>query len=473
MFRVFIAMLAVLFGVAERSAPAAENANISCVVVSEATYADPAWRGVADALVKKYGGHLIRYEGAVLASLSDLRGLLPDFVAFVARPEEAGRATVTQVHRMMRDLDDDPYTDALWGIVTGYEAADAARIVSRSAPLVLRRGMSSMGPGLLDRTDGGFCSSETEPGALWRKEDGAVVKESGGKDVARVLAAAFESTPVDYMVTSGHATERDWQIGYTAANGEIRSRAGNLYTLGLDGGRHPFSAPASKVYMAAGNCLIGHVTDREALALAWIHGGGVDQMVGYTVVTFFGYGGWGTSQLFDRGHHTLSEAFFLNTQSLLHRLHEAFPRGLDLEVESFEPEAIGRWAGREGLDREQAGMVWDRDTVAFYGDPAWQARWPQPTTPWTQTLEWGDGAGRFVIETTAAGKWPDRPVMALLPERITDITVTAGAEHKPLVTDNFLLVPVAGDHAAGERIEIAFRGSPLRRPPAPAASAGP
>ena len=473
MCRVVIAVLATLASLAGRSAPAAEAAKISCVVVSEATYADPAWRGVADALVKKHGGHLIRHGGTLRTSLPDLRGVLPDYVAFVARPEEASRAMVTQVHRMMRDLDDDPYTDALWGIVTGYEAADAARIVSRVAPLVVRRGMSSMGPGLLDRTDGGFCSSETEPGALWRKQEGVVAKESDGKDVARALAAAFESTPVDYLLTSGHATERDWQIGYTAPNGEIRSRGGNLYTLGLDGARHPFSAPASKVYMAAGNCLIGHMPDREALALAWMHGGGVDQMVGYTVVTFFGYGGWGTSQFFDRGHHTLSEAFFLNTQSLLHWLQETFPRGLDLEVDSFEPEAIGRWARREGLDQEQAGMVWDRDTVAFYGDPAWQARWPQPTTPWTQTLEWADGTGRFVIEATAAGKWPDRPVMALLPERITDIAVTAGAEHEPLVTDNFLLVPVSGDHAAGERIEIVFRGRPLRRPPAPAASAAP
>ncbi len=40
------------------------------------------------------------------------------------------------------------------------------------------------------------------------------------------------------------------------------------------------------------------------------------------------------------------------------------------------------------------GLLWDRDVVAFYGDPAWEARMPQPAEalPWTSSQDALPGA---------------------------------------------------------------------------------
>jgi hypothetical protein len=44
-------------------------------------------------------------------------------------------------------------------------------------------------------------------------------------------------------------------------------------------------APAPKVYLAVGNCLMGHVDGKNAMALAWMNNAGVAQMVGYIDLT--------------------------------------------------------------------------------------------------------------------------------------------------------------------------------------------
>ena len=48
-----------------------------------------------------------------------------------------------------------------------------------------------------------------------------------------------------------------------------------------------------KVYSAAGNCLMGNINSDHCMALAWMRSAGVRQMFGYTVPTWFGFGGWG------------------------------------------------------------------------------------------------------------------------------------------------------------------------------------
>ena len=46
-------------------------------------------------------------------------------------------------HRLTRRLDDDPYGDCIWGIVTGYTPQDAMRIASETQPLVISRSMGT------------------------------------------------------------------------------------------------------------------------------------------------------------------------------------------------------------------------------------------------------------------------------------------------------------------------------------------
>jgi len=46
---------------------------------------------------------------------------------------------VRSVHQLTRRLDDDPYTDTFWGILTGYDAANALEIAAWDRPLVVRK----------------------------------------------------------------------------------------------------------------------------------------------------------------------------------------------------------------------------------------------------------------------------------------------------------------------------------------------
>ena len=72
------------------------------------------------------------------------------------------------------------------------------------------------------------------------------------------------------FVTSGHATERDWQIGYRYRNGSFRSKAGQLYGLDTQGRKFPINSPNPKVYLPIGNCLMGNINGKDAMALAWM-----------------------------------------------------------------------------------------------------------------------------------------------------------------------------------------------------------
>ena len=87
------------------------------MVVSDATLADPAWRPVVDALTAKHpGATVVHYAGDVSTATADLRRAGSRYVAFVAKPTEAGRSFVVAVSRLTRHLDaaDDGYGDALW-----------------------------------------------------------------------------------------------------------------------------------------------------------------------------------------------------------------------------------------------------------------------------------------------------------------------------------------------------------------------
>ena len=109
------------------------------VVVSQQTAADGQWKLVIDALVAKHSADVIMYGGAVDEAKPALAERLPRYACFVATPEEASRTFVGQVHRLTRQLDADPYSDCLWGILTGYDAAAALRIAKHREPLTIHK----------------------------------------------------------------------------------------------------------------------------------------------------------------------------------------------------------------------------------------------------------------------------------------------------------------------------------------------
>ncbi len=161
-----------------------------------------------------------------------------------------------------------------------------------------------------------------------RKEPGGKAEQlQGPDDTTKPLVDLLNSYKPDLMITSGHATERDWQIGFRFRSGQFRCAEGRLYGLDTQGAKHPIDSPNPKVYLPIGNCLMGHVKDRDSMALAWMNSAGVRQMIGYTVNTWYGYAGWGCLDYFveQPGRYTFAEAFLANQHALIHRLETYFP----------------------------------------------------------------------------------------------------------------------------------------------------
>ena len=467
----WLSVVCLAVGCAAAAAASESKAPIAAgyaVVISRSTHDDAAWRKVAETLVRKHNATMLVYDGPVRGSLGRLRRQFPRYACFVARPEEAGRDFVVSVHRMTRRLDDDPYTDVLWGILTGFSAADAQRIASAPGPLIIRK--AGAGTGLdLSLFDEGKWFSESKAGEYWQKTPGGKPeKKQGPVDSTKAIVEFLNEGRPDLFLTSGHATQRDWQIGYTYRNGQLRCRDGKLFGLDLKRKVHPIDSPNPKVFLGAGNCLIGDIRDRQSMALAWLGSGGANQFVGYTVSTWYGAMGWGTRDyLLDLpGRYTLAEAFFFANQSIVYRLHERFAKKADVEFDRFNMERdrrlLGRHAARLGyrrLDktaREHLGLLWDRDTVAFYGDPAWDARLAKRDLPLTSELTEQGGTYTFTVRVKQACK-PQKPLAMLLPHRIADVHLTAGKEFQPLITDMFVMLMKSGPFGAAGTHRVVFQ----------------
>jgi hypothetical protein len=428
------------------------------VVVSHETYADADWKPVVDALVAKHHATITQYKDSVTESLPGLARQFPRYICFVARPAEAGTKFVADVNRLTRQLDDDPYTDAIWGILTGYDAKCALRIAALKEPLIIHR--TAAGTEIeLSQCDEGIWYSELERGKMVRKTPGEKpAGEEGPADSTKALVDVLNNYQAQLFVTSGHATERDWQIGYGYRNGQFRSHAGELFGVDTTGQRIPVASSNPKVYLPVGNCLMGHIDGPDAMALAFMNSAGVDQMIGYTVPSWYGYGGWGLLDYFveQPGRYTLAEAFYVNQQALLNRLDTYFPEVEKAASGNNDAKvALSDAAKKAHLTLNDArGLLYDRDTVAFYGDPAWSVTMAPAPLAWVQTLRENHGQYELEIIPKRGEKTFDtinnngsqrggRPIVELLPNRIkaASVKITDGADLQPLVTGNFILVP--------------------------------
>jgi len=424
-----IILTAVAVGLLALSSQAAGTEGGYVVVVSSGTFAKADWRKVADALQTKHGAIVCQYKTSPAEALPALKKHFPKYACFLAAPAEAGRKFVAEVHQLTRKLDDDPYTDLLWGILTGYDAANALDIAKHAAPLTIKR-VASGTEVALEMCSEGLWYCELKQHRMVRKRPGGrPAEEKGPADTTQALVDTLNVYKAELFVTSGHATQRDWQIGFRYRNGSFRCKGGQLYGQDTKKKRIDIKSPNAKVYLAVGNCLMGHINSPEAMALAWMNSAGVMQMVGYTVPTWFGYAGWGCLDYFveQPGRYTLTEAFFANHHALVHKL-----------------------SGASG--REAKGLKFDRDVVAFYGDPAWEARMAQMPNAWEQKLTEDNAKFTFVITPKRGAKTFEpiningsqrgyRPIVAYLPHRIKDARIIKGADLKPTITDNFILIP--------------------------------
>lgn len=401
------------------------------VVVKQATAEDPNWHQVVAALQKKYDAPVIMYRASVDESLEGLRRRFPRYVCFVTRPEDAGRAFVAQVHRLTRKLDGDPYTDVFWGILTGYDARNALAIATYDKPLVVKNVASGTEFATEMVVEGEWYDELVKNKHVKKGHDGKTLTLKGPDDTTKALVDLLNSCKPDLMITSGHASEDLWQIGFRYRNGTFRCRDGQMYGQDLQGKQFPIESPNAKVYMPIGNCLLGHIKNRDSMALAWMNSVGVKQMLGYTIPTGYGYGGWGCLDYFveQPGRYTFAEAFFANDHALIHRMNDS---------------ATG------STDRLRLGG--DRDAVAFYGDPKWSTKMADLPNFYNQKLEIKNGVYSLTITpnrgedsfkpvNTNGSQRGGRPIIQFLPHRIQNVEIVAGRDLRPVVTDDFILVP--------------------------------
>ena len=94
---------------------------------------DKDWMDVVEVLSKRHKASVVYYSESITEILPQLQTLQPRYVAFVEQPEQLNRDYVITAHQMSRKVDDDIYTDYLWGIITGYDANAAMTMLIRSA----------------------------------------------------------------------------------------------------------------------------------------------------------------------------------------------------------------------------------------------------------------------------------------------------------------------------------------------------
>ncbi len=450
------------------------------IVVSAKTAADTAWRQVVDALASRHTAGIIVFTNSVNESLPALKIQFPRHACFVAQPAETTREFVEQVHRLTRRLDDDPYTDCFWGILTGYDAANALEIARQNQTLTLRK-VASGTVLAMDMIEEGVTYSELEKGKSVRKsKSGAVQEVKSPDDSTESLVNALNDEQPDLFVTSGHATEHDWMIGFSYRNGFFKHASGKLFGEDTQKRILPIHSPNPKIYMPIGNCLMGHIDRPDCMATAWMNSAGVRQMIGYTVTTWYGYAGWGVLDYFveQPGRYTFNEAFLANQIALENRLDTYFPELLKQEtgvVERNSEKAVPSDAAKAaGLTKQDGlGLLYDRDTLAFYGDPAWQARMADRPKAFDQTLTVNDGtftldimprrgAESFKPVNLNGSQRGGRPFLAYLPYRVRDVKIIAGNDMNPVVTDNFILVPNPVDCDPAKTYRVAFTASRLQ-----------
>ena len=376
---------------------AAAAPDTYAIVASKAVMDDSAWKAATvDALAAKHpGARVIVWDKAVEEAREALAAAQPSFTAFAVKPGQAGVRFTIAVSNLCRALDGDPYVDTFWGIVTGYDAA-SAEALAKAGPIAIELALDCAGCDLTAFKQA-WRYSEDHRGTmnLWQRGVTDKVQDVPcDTDNTQGVLERLQKDRVQFMTTSGHATQHDWQMGYCGPNMALVHKDGRLVARDTKKADHPAGSTEPKVYFGTGNCLIGDIDKPDCMALAWIKDGAARQFMGYTVTTWFGAQGWGTQGLFvdTAGLCTANEAFHFTNTAIVETIRGyAIPdmmtfRLTDLKKVNFPiTPGLAAWQKERlaaGADAKEAqkqlqtriGNLHDRDVVAFYGDPALDAR---------------------------------------------------------------------------------------------------
>jgi zinc protease len=402
------------------------------VVVKSSTYQDPDWAEVVDTLLARYSALVFTYTTSVWEVQSGLGDYGPSHVAFVAKPLDAPKSFVNSVQQLVRALDDDPYGDAIWGVITGYEAGDALRVASGSPSMTISTVILNDCASLLNYIHQGvFFNCAVYNDMRVKNPDGSIDTLYGPTDCIDTLVSFLNSDTIDLFMTAGHGGHDHWQRHFPGSGSEgfFRSTAGQLYGDPYTGPDVNINSVNPKICFNPYSCLVGKIQNMNSLVPAWFHTAGAYQYAGYLVTISYCYNGkgvhtylWSQQDMF-----TYAEAKYLSNQALLFDQINNTP----------------------GVN--QSNLTYERDEFAFYGDPAGEARLEPVMDPfYSQEFIVTPGTGgydtvtfRITIERDGhPWNYGGNPAFGFPSFGIEDPVIISTNAHNAVITDNFVLLNI-------------------------------
>ena len=475
LFLSFIALLFAGCNTAERPSALLENNYL--VLASEDVANDAEWMAVAEKLAKKHNSHIVTFAEAPGDVLETLRAENPRYVAIVDKPENIGRDYVIDLHLMCRDIDEDIYADFLWGIITGYDAAAAERMVDNSTePLVIKDAVATIMELNSAKWFDNYAWVDDHTRGLWGYKNGRdaeIVTDMVEKEeVLNKFKELYEAYDPDLVVTAAHATQQNLEMPYSL--GHIKPRDGKLYAQNIFTGeeRDIIESGKRRVYTAVGNCLIGDMNNtKESMAAAWMNGSNAATMIGYVVTTWHGRNGWGALKYWVTNpfRYTLAEAVYMNQQDFIHQQDAWYPElrkerytfcdGFMEELNTAAKrmqEVLGREVSFESAeDWDMLGFWHDRDVLVYYGDPMWNVMLQGVESENDYTVESRLEDGKYIITITTSENFSlermkgdkfkqehvlDLPFSYFFPERLVNPRLAEGETWDVALDENFILV---------------------------------
>ena len=434
---------------------------VYAVLIKQSSYDKAEWQEIADSLVAKYNGRLFIWSSSVFDIRDDVVAYRPTHIGFVC---ELYTATPTFVQDSFwpftRYLDADTYIDAVAGIITGYNARDALKLVTGDG-FEIKTVLGGTTSCDLPYYTQGIATSEATTGLYYIKyadslatttfTDGPTDRTDWLVSMLNDSIDIFNYAPVDIFYTSGHGNYNLWQMHYPSASpeGYFRSFNGQVYGDPYRGSNIDINSDNPKIYFGLGNCKIGEIRDIGSMAPSWIHTGGACQYTGYVInegSTSHQHGG--TKAYFYKAarNYTWAEAYFLANIAL-----------------------------RFDIDNKTPGAnPPDLNGSALYGDPGMQVKmsnegvFQQPL--FSSELSVIEGAERdtvtFKITMNREGspgynsKWGERHPAIILPFKADSIEITYTNAISAVVKENFALMYIWYKDqpllAEGETREVTF-----------------
>lgn len=438
---------------------------------------DEAWKEVANTIALKHNAEVVTFVELPREALDALRSNNPRYVAIVDMPENIGRDYVIDLHMMCREVDDDIYGDFMWGIITGYDANAAMRIVDNSTePLLVKDAVATIMELNSAKWFDNYAWVDDHTRGLWgykNGRNGEIITDTVAKEqVLDKFRELYEAYDPDLIVTAAHATQQNLEMPYSL--GHIKPRNGKLYTQNIFTGeeRDIVESGKRRVYTAVGNCLIGDMNNtNESMAAAWMNGSNVATMIGYVVTTWHGRSGWGALKYWvtNPERYTLADAVYINQQDFLHQQNEWYPELINERYEYCDKfmeelttvanrlsEVLGREVDmNNAADWDMMGFWHDRDVLVYYGDPMWKINLQSVENENDYTVNSSVRADKCVVTITTGANFSlermagdkfkqehvlDLPFSYIFPERLVNPRLADGQNWDAVVDENFLLV---------------------------------